>query len=159
MLNVIPKIEISFDEFKRKIKEHGTMKVAEELERLWYLTKDAAGYGWDNIEIKISNSFGECFATHIYQSPQGYITVTIWDERGHIALGTYEMTENGFADGEDRRMAKVMNNWTRGFMPCCGCGKEINYQEKKSQHYFAGVYCDECWESKYRELEANESYN
>ena len=40
---------------------------------------------------------------------------------------------------------------------CSACDKEITYNEIAGR-YFAGIYCKECWENKYKEIEAKETY-
>ena len=158
MLNVTPKIDINYQEFRWRIREHGTRKVVKELERLWYLTKDAVDFGWDNTGIRISNIYGQMFAV-IFDEHEDYINMTIWNENGSASLGTFELLENEFAPGELKRFKNTMNDWTCGYMPCSKCGKRIKYLENTGHRYFAGVYCIDCWESEMKAIEANESYN
>jgi hypothetical protein len=158
MLEVVPKIEINHQELYWKIRSKGTREVVHELERLWYATKDAVDYGWDNVEIKVSSTYGQLFAVQ-FSEHDDYISMTVWNERGGVSLGRFTLLENEFALGEYKRFQEMMNDWFSGFMLCAKCGKRINYYEKRHQSYFAGVFCDECWEGGVKQQEANESYN
>ena len=53
---------------------------------------------------------------------------------------------------------KALYNYIQGIIKCHGCGKEISFGQIAGA-YFAGRYCEKCWESKFRKLEAKESYN
>lgn len=46
-----------------------------------------------------------------------------------------------------------------GKIHCADCGKLMNYEENRSHRYFAGLYCDECWNGKWKAIEAEETYN
>lgn len=157
-INVVPKIEINHQEFYWKIKSLGTREVVHELERLWKATQEAVDYLWDNQEIKISSTFGQLFHV-MFNEYDTHISMTVWDERGSVNLGVFKLQENDFMPGEYKRLQETMVDWYSGFMPCSGCGTRINYFEKRHQSYFAGVFCDECWEGGVKQQEANESYN
>ena len=157
--SVQPIASIDYREFYRAVNQYGTMETDQELKRLWKECQKVMDYKWDTPAIHISNIFGTSFTAHIYQNNKGKITLTLWDDRGHVSLGSYLMQEYGFQGTEFTRLCDVMNDWTRGFMPCSHCGKRINYQDNSSHSYFAGIYCLECWDKTYKAKEAKETYN
>ena len=53
---------------------------------------------------------------------------------------------------------KTVDNFENHIINCCECGKEIAFSEIAGK-YFAGVYCKDCWENKWKEIEAKEDYN
>jgi len=52
----------------------------------------------------------------------------------------------------------AIDDFTRGVVQCSHCGTKIK-KEEVAGRYFAGVYCTECWEGKYKAIEARETYN
>ena len=55
-------------------------------------------------------------------------------------------------------LEKTVDNFENHIINCCECGKEIAFSEIAGK-YFAGVYCKDCWENKWKEIEAKEDYN
>ena len=53
---------------------------------------------------------------------------------------------------------ETVDNFENHIINCCECGKEIAFSEIAGK-YFAGVYCKDCWENKWKEIEAKEDYN
>jgi len=141
---VIPTIGIDYRTFKRQCDKDGTMNTWNSLVEQWETCQNAVGYKWDTANIRLVNIFGDSFAIDVYKT-RDIITLTMWDSRGHVALGTYTMAEYGFKDFEFNRLCNTMINWSKGIMPCSGCGKEIDYQKYRNQSRYAGVYCDDCF--------------
>ena len=146
-MNVTPKIAIDYRELKREIDKRGMTAVAKDLKTLWYKTKDAVNYKWDNCEIKVSNIFGECFAVQFHVE-NGEGSVSMWNENGQVSLDSYKIRNDKFLDYA--RMVEIMENWTRGIVPCSKCGRPFKYHERENRTMFAGVFCEECWENGMR---------
>ncbi len=53
---------------------------------------------------------------------------------------------------------KILDNYINGCVNCSDCKKLIEIKDIAGQ-YFAGRYCKECWERKWRSVEEKESYN
>jgi hypothetical protein len=151
---VKPTLQVDYRTFERECREKGTMETWNFLVEKWKACQEVVNYKWDTTAIRITNIFGQAFAMHINKS-----TLSLWNESGHVSLDTYTMTEFGFAEGEFKRMIETMNDWTRGLAPCSECGEKIEYHKSQGRTYFAGIYCSNCWETKYKAIEASESYN
>lgn len=83
----------------------------------------------------------------------------LWDEKGATSFGSYEIKNdepptNEFIDW----LNKKLQNYDKGIINCSDCDKEMKRREIAGR-YFAGVYCKDCWESKWRAVEATEDYN
>ena len=48
--------------------------------------------------------------------------------------------------------------YCNGLIHCSKCGKKVK-QSEIAGRYFAGIYCQECWEGGVREIEARENYD
>jgi len=148
--------------------------------------KVLTGNRWDSGRVLFSNVFGALFVLHISpkRAMKGSIycdamgrngTITydeenkttnlfswaLWNSSGQSSLGNGDF----FADPDKplpreilRQIEKLSELWTQGKMPCSGCGKEIGRHEIAGR-YFAGCYCTDCWESKWKAIEAAETYN
>lgn len=66
-------------------------------------------------------------------------------EYGHDAFNTIMEVCNDF------RNKKIVH--------CSNCEKEANFEDVKGNRYNAGVYCNECWERRYRKLAKEENYD
>lgn len=58
----------------------------------------------------------------------------------------------------DEAITTAIVNYLNGFMRCAECGKVMPLEEIGG-NYFAGYYCKHCWETKWRAIEAKETYN
>jgi len=73
---------------------------------------------------------------------------------GFFTIDPHDVPSKDFIDW----ILKTTEEFINGIIHCSSCGKEINVSEIAG-NYFAGVYCQKCWDTKYKELEANESYD
>ena len=88
--------------------------------------------------------------------------INLWANSGRVSLGHKLVVEAT----EDKSVVQVatdlavnrFNDWLNGFVRCCDCGKLIT-REDVAGSYFAGVYCTDCWEGKWKAIEANETYD
>ena len=143
-MEITPTIGVWYKTFKRECEKNGTMQTWQELRKKWKACQNAVAYKWDNEKIRLINIFGESFAIYVNKS-NNFITLTMWNENGHVSLDSYSMEENGFAEGEFKRIVETMDNWGVGLVPCSKCGKFIDYQVNKNHNRYAGIYCRDCW--------------
>lgn len=88
--------------------------------------------------------------------------MSLWANKGMVSLGQDLIIEAT----EDKSVVQIatdlavnrFNDWLNGFVRCCDCGKLIT-REDVAGSYFAGVYCTDCWEGKWKAIEANETYD
>lgn len=52
----------------------------------------------------------------------------------------------------------AINNWLSGYIKCSDCGELIRIEDIAG-NYFAGMYCKHCWETKWKAIEARETYD
>lgn len=85
---------------------------------------------------------------------------SLWDETGMRSLGHYNINNNEIpSDQFIDWIEQVTKNFCDGLVPCSDC-KKIIPKEKIAGHYFAGIYCDDCWNHHgWKEKEANETYD
>ena len=84
---------------------------------------------------------------------------TLWADDGRISLLDKRYNyKNGLSEEVFSHIKEEISNWLNGYIRCTDCGKLIN-REEVAGHYFAGSYCKDCWEGKWKEIEANETYD
>lgn len=125
--------------------------------------KDSFSYKWGNSHKFLQITMqGHLFTFSVYSDKNNW-TINLWDVTGANALGSYSVpiidkekdilpNETFFSIIDD------CEDFVRGVQSCSGCKTKIKKEEIAGQ-YFAGRYCEKCWESKYRAMEARETYN
>jgi len=122
--------------------------------------KKATGYTWDNSILKWSNLFGDIFCFSVNYCSSTEWLITLWNAAGNTAIVSLsqDIRDERLTDENYHLLAKTTEDFTRGFINCSGCGKQQEYRLINTQRYFAGVYCNECWNTKYKAIEAKETY-
>ncbi len=161
MINYTPAMIIYYQDFCNKLRGN-ISEFIEDLEKIRKELKSVSKYQFDNDFCRFSNIFGTEFKFHIneryYQEiPSGDFNLNIWDYTGRIIVFCRTIPKEN-RDFFIKSLLEICEKWSNGEMQCCGCRKWISYSENESHHYFAGIYCDECWENKYRAIEAKENY-
>jgi formamidopyrimidine-DNA glycosylase len=54
-------------------------------------------------------------------------------------------------------MFNLCEDYGRGYVRCSDCETKIKTSEIAGR-YFAGVYCKDCWDGKWKAIEAKENY-
>ena len=140
-------------------------KFIEELKEVGNAVKVAVDHRWANPNTRFSNIYGAEFAFGLYKhthltTKQTWYDLSVWDSLGKTAVISGIVPEN-----INERLAfvkKVLDTsdiFTTGKIHCSDCGKLVNYRDVQNNKYFAGIYCDDCWNGKWKEIEAKENYN
>ena len=157
-LRVEPVILISWYSFRGHILGDIDEFMAE-LEKANNLIKDSINYEWSFIRKRISNVHGEEFAFGIYKTREKF-ELSIWDKTGTTAIFSDNIPENIDKRVEFlKQVEEYLRDYSEGFKRCSDCGKLVEYNLVKNNRYFAGVYCDDCWNRKWKAIEAKENYN
>jgi len=135
------------------IEEQNVVKLMERLEAYRKEFKRITGYQWDNNHALYTNYFGKKFAIHIIES-----SIAVWDDSGKTGLLTVEINGDVVTCEVMDEIEKVTRQWMNGIIHCSACRKEIIYLKHNKNRYFAGVYCNKCWNDKYKAIEAAENY-
>ena len=82
----------------------------------------------------------------------------LWNDFGE-SIGSYNIDINKVpSDKFIEWIEKVTKEYCDGIIPCSDCGKSIKKTEIAGR-YFSGVYCSDCWNRTWKEIEAKENYN
>lgn len=140
-------------------------KFIEDLKEVGNAVKVAVDHRWANPNTRFSNIYGAEFAFGLYKhthltTKQTWYDLSVWDSLGTTAVISGIVPENT----NERRafVKKVLDTseiFTTGKIHCSDCGKLVNYRDVQNNKYFAGIYCDDCWNGKWKEIEAKENYN
>lgn len=84
-----------------------------------------------------------------------YKEIHVWADDGNTALLAIEEVKDLTAASKDIYDAII--DWLNGFICCSDCGKRIKKSEIAGG-YFAGRYCTDCWNNKWKAIESKETY-
>ena len=85
-------------------------------------------------------------------------SIAIWDEKGTTSLGEIQYDKESTTFNEVYNyLHNIMDEYCKGLIHCSDCEKLIPMKDVAG-HYFAGSYCRDCWERKWKEIEAKETY-
>ena len=85
--------------------------------------------------------------------------VTLWADNGRTVLfcnEDFDCFESDIIPLVDE-IFEVIEDKENGIIRCSDCGKKISVNEIAG-HYFAGSYCKHCWDTKWKAIEAKETY-
>ena len=135
---------------------------------IFKILKKLTNYTYDNTHLKWSNIYGQLFSLSVHyqdnqRTKEEYWEINLWDHSGSITLITLnQKLESKFSDTiseENYKQLKIVSeDFVRGKINCSDCGTKINISEIGGS-YFAGRYCKDCWERKWKAIEAKETYN
>lgn len=124
--------------------------------------KDAVSHKWGNSHVFLQTTLlGHYFRFSIHASTK-YWEIHVWDMSGSNSICNYQtkLVDKKADVLSDDLFSKIVTDcedFIRGIQICSGCQAKIKQTEIAGQ-YFAGRYCKKCWDTKYRAIEAAESY-
>jgi hypothetical protein len=167
MLNYKPAIIIDWYEFVKKI--NGNIReFIGEIEENRKKLKVASGYVYDNNISRFRNRYDDEFLFYISEKKQRNSISDIFEEINVFEIYVWSIADISVAteiltnENKKEVIEKISdrcNLWSLGKICCCDCGKIAEYEKIKNNTYFAGIYCQECWERKWKKIEAEETYD
>jgi len=118
--------------------------------------KNASGYYWDNGIAFFM--YGIDTFKFMLSEFKGVWQLSVWDASGQISIFDNpipSLNKREFI----RDLQKACEMWRNREIYCSDCGKPISWIENNSHSYFASVFCTDCWERKWKAIEAKETYN
>lgn len=152
-LNVTPTIILSTYELRKQPYD----SLLKELNILHERVKKAVNYKFDHPSTKISDICGHLFTVMF----SGFGLFMLWDDAGSttllsraIKLDQNQCLSQKLVD----EIELIMAEYRHGYIHCTHCETKIKTKEIAGR-YFAGVYCEDCWENKgFKKREAKETY-
>lgn len=100
-----------------------------------------------------------CFSIHPSKTEW---EICIWDETGNttvinIKFPLIDRETDKMSNEIYNKIIAACENFRRGTGICSCCKQELKL-ENIAGRYFAGIYCSHCWETKYKAIEAAETY-
>lgn len=138
--------------------------------------KPIANYSWDSPILKVSNIYGDEFSIHVYLGRTKDIPtrweITIWDYKGNSTVGVwtkpYANNDDKLTPEEIYKIKGRLEEYSNHIQHCSDCQstmpsddtirKTENHEKEYGGQYFAGRYCKDCWERKWKAIEAKETY-
>ena len=109
-------------------------------------------------------SFGLYWHPFVFPKKDFHWEVIIWADSGHKTVTRKRIQTNderGHLLPDDIYNSIVDDCCDfiyKDLQVCSNCKTKVP-QNKIAGHYFAGSYCAHCWETKYKAIEAKETYN
>jgi len=125
--------------------------------------KNVVGYRYGNHHRFLQIvSGGHLFSFNIYlMEHKNMWEIHLWDTTGNrTVIGTSFKVVNKetdcIPDDEFNKIIDACRDFMNGTYICSGCGEKTKHIAGR---YFAGQYCQKCWDNKYKAREASENYN
>lgn len=123
--------------------------------------KSIANY-WQGDDIfRVRNIFGTEFSFLVTQDKymeNDIYVLSVWDYTGNTLVFAGKIPDKNRVSFI-RSFEKAIDNYSNGIIKCGECKKDISYQQNRSHRHFAAIYCDNCWNSKWKAIEEKENYN
>lgn len=136
------------------------------IQQEWHRIAHAAGWEWGNTHWRFNDGGSHSDSSfQLYVNKDGLGDLHAWDQKGRsLGQWTLSPTDAKQRHATVREMVAFSRQTNRGQYRCSGCG--VVFPEPTAGHYFAGVYCEPCWNApgpngtpSVREQEAKETYN
>lgn len=108
-------------------------------------------------------SLGEIWFVHTDKGDEAVnvFSFNLWSLRG-ASLGNETFLQNieqPIPSDILKTMINLCELWISGRIHCSDCKKVTDADGARKRHYFAGRYCQSCWNRKWKAVEAAESYS
>ncbi|GEM_PF-2604046 len=169
MIEYTPAMIISYHEFIKRIK--GNLKeFSDELEECRIELKRISRFPWDNNIARFSYCNSKEFSFMLVERNNwdvktqrsegtGEFKLVIWNDLGNNHIYEHLITKEEERNNFIQDLSQSIEKWTLGEIMCSDCKKWISYKGNGHHRYFAGIYCDDCWNRSWKEIASNESYN
>ena len=82
----------------------------------------------------------------------------LWDDYSRF-LGEFKINSKDIPSVEFIKwIEKVTADYLKGVVKCSDCKKTI-LENEIAGRYFAGIYCENCWNSKWKKIEEKDTYD
>lgn len=154
-------IIISYTEFFNS----DIVELKEKFEEIRKQFKKITGYTYDNKDQRISNIYGDEFSfmitQHVGFKEKNEAEINIWNSSGydHLFRKVVKFDDQNKIDRDSKKeIIERMDEYSKGEIHCSDCQKIMKRQDVAGR-YFAGLYCTDCWERKWKAIEAKETYD
>jgi hypothetical protein len=124
--------------------------------------KHVVGYRYSAKKFLQTISSGNLFVFHVHLMEHKKLwDIHIWDSTGNrtVICTSFNMISKEtdcIPNDEFEKILIACREYASGTYICSGCKTKTNHI---AGHYFAGQYCQKCWDDKYKAIEARENYN
>lgn len=140
-----------------------TMQRFVDLEKTNRVLKELMSYPWSSPHYFVTDISGEMFQFLHHKFGDTNI-ITLWNNSGRVGMGDIKVKSDdpnatilSHAADQWKEMYQRMSDYTNGIIHCADCGNTLKLHEPHGT-YFAGHFCDDCWERKWKAIAAAETY-
>ena len=77
--------------------------------------------------------------------------VCFWVQNGFTNLESDIPLENALDV-----LSETMSNYEKGYIKCAECGKLVSLEEVEYHRYYAALFCNDCWNNKWKAIRAKD---
>ena len=116
------------------------------------------GYKLGNpmFKIKYKNKLFS-FSTYC-EKKNNSVSIHIWNDNGDLSISNYYQKQPEITKSMLENIKVDLNNFIDNKIHCSGCNMLIDMKDVAGS-YYAGRYCKDCWENKYKAIEAADNYD
>lgn len=138
-------------------KYHISFEKLKEIEKTYEGARNnLLGYNLGNTFVRYSYK-DKVFSIGMYAGKNG-TRIHMWDQHGIVSLGEYVEEHDVPSEDMVKWLYESADNYILNKIRCSDCGTIINKCDIAGS-YFAGRYCKHCWETKWKAIEAKETYD
>ena len=119
---------------------------------------DILGYNFGNGMTKIMYK-DTLFTFSVYIDRDNFVDVAFWDITSTKSVFNLTSKELTIIEKQVNEIQKHLENYCNGIIECSECHKELQLGKDIAGSYYAGVYCNHCWETKWKGIEARDNYD
>ena len=98
------------------------------------------------------------FSFSVYCENDNSVSIHVWNYAGILSIGNYYQKQPEIIKSVLDDIKIDLDNFIDNKIHCSGCNKLIDMKTVAGS-YYAGRYCKDCWESKYKAIEAADNYD
>lgn len=157
-----PVILVAHHELRKLLSEVGSDRTVAMIETWQKELREISGYKWGGSFVRLTATFGMEFKVIFSQhggENSGWFC-SIWTMNELTIVRLVDLPKDRSEVNEFiTKILYAMDRWAEGYIKCSSCGTLHEYKVIKSNRYFAGTYCQTCWEREFKAIEAKENYD
>jgi hypothetical protein len=148
-----PAIIFTENDLHRLLINNGTNLITD-LDFLRVKIKKELSYSWDSSIGYVKNDYGDLFTFSLDR--YGF---TVWSLGGTTLFRCPVVDDHNEMETYLSGLSSSLYAYSKGLVSCSNCGKMCEQESVKNNHYWAGVYCQDCWDLKFEKLALKERYD
>jgi len=115
---------------------------------------------WDEFDLMLVENNPREGSVNATRFGPHYWEIIIWAENGQMTIGHWTTVSDSIPESLYRNIKMHLDKYSDGFVRCSQCGEWIKAPKKQwVRRYYAGVYCQKCWDGGVAAQAAADNYD